>query len=193
MKTVSLSGVPRAHVGKKDAKGLRNEGRVPCVLYGNDTEQVLFHIDAKAFKPVINTPETYLIEITVGDKVHKAVLKEVQYHPVSDNVLHVDFYEVRSDRPVLVSLPVVLKGTAPGVIRGGKLKLKMKRLNVKGLIGHMPENITVDISKLNVGQTIKVKDLKLENIDITDNANSVIVEVKTARGVVIAAEDESAE
>jgi large subunit ribosomal protein L25 len=166
---------------------------VPCVLYGNDTEQVLFHIDAKAFKPVINTPETYLVEITVGDKVHKAVLKEVQYHPVSDNVLHVDFYEVRSDKPVLVSLPVVLKGTAPGVIRGGKLKLKMKRLNVKGLISNMPENITVDISKLNVGQTIKVKDLKLENIAVTDNSNSVIVEVKTARGVVIAAEDESAE
>lgn len=193
MKTVSLSGVPRAHVGKKDAKSLRNEGRVPCVLYGHDTEQVLFHIDAKAFKPVIHTPETYLIEITIGDKTHKAVLKEVQYHPVSDNVLHVDFYEVSNDKPVQVSLPVVLKGTAPGVIRGGKLKLKLKRLNVKGLIANMPENITIDISKLNVGQAIKVKDLKFDNITITDNVNSVVVEVKTARGVVIAAEEESAE
>ncbi|HMM11479.1 MAG TPA: 50S ribosomal protein L25 [Bacteroidales bacterium] len=193
MKTVSLSGVPRVHVGKKDAKGLRNEGRVPCVLYGNNTEQVMFHIDAKAFKPVIHTPETFLIEITVGDKTYKAVLKEVQYHPVSDNVLHVDFYEVRSDKPVHVSLPVKVKGTSPGVIRGGKLKLKLKRLNVKGLIDHMPENITIDISKLNVGQTIKVKDLKLDNIAVTDNGNSVIVEVKTARGVVIAAEEESAE
>jgi large subunit ribosomal protein L25 len=191
MKKVSLSGVPRAHVGKKDAKGLRNEGRIPCVLYGNNTEQVMFHIDAKAFKPIINTPETYLIEITIGGKTHQAVLKEVQYHPVSDNVLHVDFYEVRNDRPVQVSLPVVLQGTAPGVIRGGKLKLKLPRLKVKGLISDMPENITVNISKLNVGQSIKVKDLKLEKIAITDNMNSVIVEVKTARGVVIAAEEES--
>ncbi|MBK9291717.1 MAG: 50S ribosomal protein L25/general stress protein Ctc [Bacteroidetes bacterium] len=193
MKTVSLSGVLRAHVGKKDAKSLRNEGRVPCALYGNNTEQVLFSIDAKAFKPVIHTPETYLIELNIDGKAHKAVLKEVQYHPVSDKVLHVDFYEVREDKPVLVSLPVVLKGTSPGVIRGGKLKLKMKRLNVKGLIANMPENITVDISKLNVGQAIKVKDLKTENVTIADNANNVIVEVKTARGVVIAAEEETQE
>lgn len=191
MKSVSLSGSLRENVGKKDAKSLRNAGRVPCVLYGGE-QQIQFHADAAGFKPILFTPESFIINIVIGDKTYKSVLKDVQYHPVGDHVLHADFYEVKDDRPVVVSLPVKLKGTSPGVMRGGKLKLKLPRLNIKGLIANVPEFIEINISKLNVGQTIKVKDLALENLSLLNDANSVIVEVKTARGVVIAAEDSEA-
>jgi len=191
MKSVSLSGSLRENVGKKDAKSLRNAGRVPCVLYGGE-QQIQFHADAAGFKPILFTPETYVINIVIGDKTYKSVLKDVQYHPVGDHVLHADFYEIIEDRPVVVSLPVKVKGTSPGVIRGGKLKVKLPRLSVKGLVGFVPEFIEINISKLNVGQTIKVKDISIANLSILDDANAVVAEVKTARGVVIAAEDTEA-
>lgn len=191
MKSVSLSGSLRENVGKKDAKSLRNAGRVPCVLYGGE-QQIQFHADAAGFKPILFTPETYVINIVIGDKTYKSVLKDVQYHPVGDHVLHADFYEIIEDRPVVVSLPVKVKGTSPGVIRGGKLKVKLPRLSVKGLVGFVPEFIEINISKLNVGQTIKVKDISIANLSILDDANAVVAEVKTARGVVIAAEETEA-
>ncbi len=189
MKTVSMSGSLRENVGKRDAKALRYEGKVPCVLYGGEN-QVHFQTDLDAFKAVIFTPETFVIEININGKIYKALLKDVQYHPVGDQVVHADFYEVKDEKPVVVSLPIKLTGSSPGVIRGGKLKQKLTRLNVKGLIADMPEYIEISISKLNVGQSIKVKNLEYANIKFLDNSNSVIVEVMTARGVVLAAEEE---
>jgi large subunit ribosomal protein L25 len=192
MKKVSLSGSLRGNVGKRDAKGLRYEGKVPCVLYGG-AEQVHFHVDQASFKPILFTPETYLIMIEIDGKTYKAILKDVQYHPVGDHVLHADFFEVKDDKPVVVALPVKVKGTSPGVIRGGKLKIKLTRLNVKALLAHMPEFIELNISKLNVGHTIKVKDVKIANVTMLDNQNAVIVEVKAARGIVLTDDEESAE
>lgn len=191
MKTVSLSGSLRENVGKKDAKNLRYQGKVPCVLYGG-SEQVHFHADQASFKPILFTPETYLINITIDGKTYQAILKDVQYHPVGDQLLHADFYEVKNDKAAEVSLPVRLKGTAPGVQRGGKLKIKLARLTVKGLISDIPEAIVISVSKLNVGQTIKVKDLKFENISFVNDSNAVVVELKTARGVVATDEEDEA-
>ncbi|KAF0132023.1 MAG: large subunit ribosomal protein L25 [Bacteroidetes bacterium] len=188
MKTVSLSGSPRENVGKKDAKTLRYAGKVPCVLYGG-AEQVHFQMNQVDFKVILFTPETFLIEIKIGSKTYKTLLKDVQYHPVGDHVLHADFYEVKDDKPVVVSLPVKLKGTSPGVIRGGKMKLKMTRLNVKGLIANMPEFIEISIAKLNVNQSIKVKNLEFEKLNILNNSNSVVVEVTAARGIVLTDEE----
>lgn len=189
MKTVSLSGSLRENVGKKDAKTLRYAGKVPCVLYGG-AQQVHFQMNLDDFKGIIFTPETFLIEITISGKVYKTLLKDVQYHPVGDQVVHADFYEVKEDKAVVVSLPVKLKGTSPGVIRGGKMKLKMSRLDVKGLVANMPEFIEISIAKLNVGQSVKVKNLEFENLTFLNNSNSVIVEVTSARGVVLSAEEE---
>lgn len=189
MKTVSLSGSLRGNVGKKDAKSLRYEGKVPCVIYGG-AEQIHFAADQSAFKPILFTPETFVIEINVDGKVYKTILKDVQYHPVGDHVLHADFYEVKADRPVVVSIPVKLKGTAPGIIRGGKLKLKLTHLMVKGLLANIPEYIEISVAKLNIGQSIKVKAVKVNELSMLNDPNAVVVSVKTARGVVVAAEDE---
>lgn len=187
MKTVSLSGSLREGVGKKDAKGIRYQGKVPCVLYGGK-EQVHFTTDATSFKAILFTPETFVIEININNKKHLAILKDIQYHPVSDEVLHADFYEVSNDKPVVVSIPVKLTGTSPGVIRGGKLKLKFNKLKLKGLISDIPDYINIDVSKMNIGQNIKVKDLEFENLSFLDMPSAVITDVRTARGVVAADE-----
>lgn len=183
MKTVSLSGAPRAHVGKRDAKSQRYAGKVPCVLYGGK-EQVHFSTLATSFKPIIFTPETFLIEIDIEGNKHLAILQDIQYHPVSDEVLHADFFEVNQEKPIVVSIPVKLTGTSPGVIRGGKLTLKFNKLKVKGLIRDIPDFIEISITNLDVGQSIKVKDVAIENLRILDLSTAVIAEVKTARGVV---------
>lgn len=190
MKTVSLSGSLRENVGKKDAKMLRYAGKVPCVLYGG-AEQVHFTTEAANFKPILFTPETYLINIEIGKNTYQAILQDVQYHPVGDHVLHADFLLVRENKPVAVQLPVRTFGTSPGVIRGGKMKLKMSKLKVKGLVNVMPDAIQLDISKLNIGQSVKVRDMKLEGVAFLDPASSVIVDVKAARGITLADEEEA--
>ncbi|MCK9290295.1 MAG: 50S ribosomal protein L25 [Bacteroidales bacterium] len=191
MKTVSLSGSLRGNVGKKDAKSLRMEDKVPCVLYGG-TEQIHFALHKNAFKSLLFTPETFVIEINLDGKVYKSILKDVQYHPVGDNVLHADFYEINDVLPVVVSLPVKLLGTAPGVIRGGRLSTKLSHLKVKGLIADMPDFIELSIAKLNIGQSIRVRNVEVPNLKMLNDMNSVIVAVKAAR-VTAAVEDEEEE
>jgi large subunit ribosomal protein L25 len=192
MKTVSLSGSLRENVGKKDAKMQRYAAKVPCVLYGGK-EQVHFAADAVSFKPIIFTPETFLIKITIGDKSYDAILKDVQYHPVEDNLLHADFYQVDAEKPVIVTLPVKAIGTSPGVIRGGKMKIKLSRLKIKGLIADIPESIDINISKLNVGQGFKVKDLSVPGLIFLDPASNVVLDVKVARGITLADEEPTEE
>jgi large subunit ribosomal protein L25 len=192
MKKVSLSGSLRGNVGKKDAKEARNKGLVPCVIYGGK-EQIHFSLEAPDFKTILFTPETYLIEINIDGKTHQTILKDIQYHPVSDKVLHADFYEIQPEKPLTVALPVKLTGTSPGVIAGGKLRLKLRKLTVKGLLNAIPEKIELSISKLKIGQSIKVKDVQIKNLTLVDPASSVIADVKTARGIVaIEAEEEEA-
>jgi len=191
MKTVSLSGSLRENVGKRDAKGLRYQGKVPCVLYGGK-EQVRFTTDEPNFKPILFSPETFVIEINIDGNKHLAILKDIQYHPVGDQVLHADFYEVSDTKPVVVSIPVKTSGTAPGVIRGGKLKVKLTKVKVKGLIQDIPDYMDINVSKLNIGQSVKVKDMKFEKLTMLDMPNLVIVDVKTARGVVATEESEDA-
>ncbi|MFA8300084.1 MAG: 50S ribosomal protein L25 [Hyphomicrobiales bacterium] len=192
MKKVSLSGSLRENVGKKDAKSCRAEGLIPCVIYGTG-EQYHISVNEKEFDKIIFTPDVYLIDITVGDKTCQVILQDVQYHPVSDKPLHADFLQVTEDKPVKVSLPVILEGTAPGVMRGGKLKLKLRKLITKGLISNLPEVVKVDINELEIGSSVKVKDLEVENVKFLNPANSVIVGVKMARGATATAEGEEAE
>ncbi|GAB4313881.1 MAG: 50S ribosomal protein L25/general stress protein Ctc [Bacteroidales bacterium] len=187
-----MSGAPRAHVGKKDAKKHRREGRIPCVLYGG-AEQVHFTVDEKEFSKLIFTPEVYIIELTVEGKTVKAILQDVQYHPVTDRVLHADFLETVEGKPVTVALPIHLEGNAPGVIAGGKLIKKMRKLVVKGMVDDLPEFITVDISKLKLGSNIKIRDISVSGLELLDPPSSVIVAVKTARGALADVAEEEGE
>ncbi len=183
MKQVSLSGSPRENVGKKDAKKHRKEGNVPCVMYGGK-EQIHFVASDKAFRKLIFTPEVYIVNLDIAGKTYNTVIQEVQYHPVTDNILHVDFLEIQPEKPVNIGVPVKIIGTAPGVLKGGKLILKTRKLKVLALMQHLPDEITVSIDPLDIGDSVKVKDLAIENLTFMDSPNTVIVGVRTARVLV---------
>jgi large subunit ribosomal protein L25 len=192
MKKVSLSGSIRENVGKKDAKKSRKMGNVPCVMYGGK-EQIHFEIDSFTFGKIIFTPETYLVELNIDGKVYNALLQDVQYHPVSDTALHADFLEVIPGKPIITALPIRITGNSPGVIAGGKLQQKLRKMKVRGVVENLPEEIIVNISKLKIGDSIKVKAVTTDNVEFLDIPNAVVVMVKTARGGGAALEDEEAE
>ncbi len=183
MNSVSLSGSLRENVGKKDAKKLRAQGLVPCVIYGNGRE-IRFYTEAKSFKTILFTPETYIIDFTIDGQVCRTILQDIQYHPLSDEVLHADFLEVTEEKPITVTLPVRTEGTSPGVMRGGKLKLRIPRLKVKGLIKDLPDFVIVNISELNVNQAIRVKDLAIENVTPLVAANNIVCDVKAKKSAI---------
>jgi large subunit ribosomal protein L25 len=180
MKALKLSGSLRENVGKRDAKMLRKAGNVPCVLYGGD-KQVHFVMAQKAFKELIFTPKTYLVELLLGGKTYNAILQDAQYHPVSESILHVDFVQIADDREVVISVPVVSTGTSKGVLKGGRLFKKYRKLKVKALPGNLPDEIVVDITTLGINDSIKVSDLKRENLAFLDPPTSVVLMVKSAR------------
>jgi large subunit ribosomal protein L25 len=188
MKTVSMSGSLRENVGKKDAKMNRREGKVPCVLYGGK-DQIHFLANDKDFKDIIFTPEVCFIDLAIDGKQYKATLQDVQYHPVSDNILHVDFLEITDGKPIIMYVPIKVTGTSPGVLRGGKLVTKMRRLKVKGMSDVLPDDIKIDISNLEIGDYVKVNNLDVTGVEFLDVPTSIVVTVKSTRGV----EDAAAE
>jgi len=189
MKTVSMSGSLRGNVGKKDAKKLRREEKVPCVLYGGK-EQVHFSIDEKDFNKIIFTPDVYILNIKINGTEFKAILQDVQYHPVTDKTLHADFLEVIDGKPIITALPVILEGSPPGVLQGGILFNRFKKLRVKGLVNDLPDNIILNIGGLEINDSIRVRDLNKENVEFLDYPNSQIVAVKTSRGAGMEEEEE---
>ncbi len=182
MKTVSLSGSPRANVGKTDAAALRAQGRVPCVIYGAG-EQLHFSADIRDFKEIIFTPETNLVEIDLEGKKYRTVLQEAQYHRISDKLIHADFLQVVDDKPVVVKLPVKTVGQSEGVKAGGKLNIKLRKLKVRGLINKLPESIDLNVEELTIGKGISAGDIKIEGIDILHPKNISVVSVDTTRAV----------
>jgi len=183
MKTVSLSGSPRENVGKKDAKKNRREGKVPCVLYGGE-EQIHFVVEEKPLRKIVYTPEVYIVSLNIGGKVHDTIIQDAQYHPVTDNFLHVDFLEIMPDKQVTIAVPVKAEGTPTGVLKGGRFINKMRKLKIKALAKDLPDFIPINTDKLDIGDSIKVMDIHLENVTFLDSPNSVIVGVRTARAVV---------
>jgi len=183
MKKVSLSGSLRENVGKKDAKMHRKEFKVPCVVYGGK-EQIHFVAEEKALAKVMHTPVAHLFELNIGGKIHNTIVQDVQYHPVTDRMLHVDFMEIIAEKPVTIGIPIKVTGVAPGVLRGGKLIKKMRKLVVKALVQYLPDELNVSIDGLEIGDSVKVSDMVLENVTFLDVPSSVIVGVRTARAVV---------
>ncbi len=192
MKTVSVSGSPRESVGKKDAKRLRREGLVPCVVYGGK-EQFQFAIPEVEFKDLIYTPEACLVSLEINGTKLSAILQDVQYHPVSDKILHADFLQIFENKPVKIDIPVKFSGNSPGVIKGGKLVQKLRKLKIKGFPGDLTDFVDISISKLNIGDSIKVGQVTLDRIEFLDSPNSVVVMVKSTRAAGADAEPEEEE
>jgi large subunit ribosomal protein L25 len=182
MKILTLNGTPRTAFGKKGAKATRSAGKVPCVLYGGK-EVLHFEAEAKAFKPLIYTPDVHLVKLDIAGKTADAILKDVQFHPVTDAIMHVDFLEVLSDKPVVMQIPVKFNGTAAGVKEGGQMLKKLTKLRVKGLISKIPATIEVNVEPLKIGDSIHVRDLKYEGITFLHDPAVTIVAIKISRVV----------
>lgn len=182
MKSVQLSGSLRTNVGKVNAKAVREKGNVPCVIYGGK-EQIHFEADIRAFKPVIFTPNAHIVEIDLGGKVYKTVLQEAQYHKINDKLIHADFLEIVDGKPVTANIPVVIVGQSEGVKKGGKLVLKMRKLKARGIAATLPDSIEIDITKLDIGDSIAVGDIKVEGATLLNAKNVSVVSVATTRAV----------
>lgn len=180
MKVLSINAVKREEYGKKAAKAVRREGLIPCVLNGAG-EALSFSVDAKSVKPLIYTPNSYIVELNIDGTTYQAVMREVQFHPVREQILHIDFYRVQEGKPVAISIPVRLSGTAEGVKIGGKLALSARKLMVKAMVDQLPDEIVVDVTPLQVGQTIFVGDLKQENVTFVTPATTAVCAVRVTR------------
>ncbi len=192
MKVIALKGDVRDGLGKSATKKVRKEGKVPCVIYGKN-ENLNFSVYQADFKHLVYTPNTFLVQVSVGGNVKLAKVQELQFHPVSEDIIHADFYEVDDKSPLSVSVPVKIVGNSPGVIEGGKLQLKIKKLSVSGLIADLPEFIEVNIDELEIGKSVKVKDIQVDKLQLLDSENNSIVSCVVTRAARSAADGETEE
>jgi large subunit ribosomal protein L25 len=182
MNSIAISGSPRENVGKRDAKELRYEGKVPAVLYGGKN-QIHFSVSASDLKSLVYTPEVSFVALDVAGVKAQAIIQDVHFHPLTDLPLHVDFLELDEKKPVVMLIPVKLTGTSPGVKIGGKLVQKLRKLRVKALPKNMPQYVEVSISNLDVGKSVGVGSLKFDNFTITNNPEDTIVSVTMSRAL----------
>ncbi|MEM1336928.1 MAG: 50S ribosomal protein L25/general stress protein Ctc [Bacteroidota bacterium] len=193
MKSITIKGSQRENVGKVATKALRNAGKVPCVLYGGE-KPMHFSADELAFKNLVYTPNAYtaVIELENGETL-EAVMQDIQFHPVTDKILHVDFYQLFKDKAVTMNIPVRLEGNSPGVRNGGRLLFRKRKLSVKALPDLLPDEITVDISKLRIGGKVAVETLRTDDYTIMHPDNITVVQVKASRNTVADEEEEEEE
>jgi len=189
MKTLAISAKSRDKVGKSSTRQLRNQGNVPCVLYGGE-KQVCFYAHENEFRKLVYTPDVFIVELSIDGEVKRCIMQDIQFHPVSDKILHIDFLEVFDDKPITVSIPVILKGLAIGVRNGGNLMFRRRKIITRGLAASLPDAIEIDIENVKIGEFIYIKDINLEGCQFLAPDNSVVVGVKTARGAI---EEESEE
>ena len=184
MKTIELKGTVRTSLTKVAVKQLRNNGEVPCVLYGENGENLHFAVVERELKDLVYTPHAYLVKITVDGKLHTAVMHEIQFHPVTERILHIDFYPVHEDRPVAIEVPVIIEGNSEGVRAGGKLHVVTRRLKISALPKDLPDNLVVDITNLQLGKTIVVGNLSYPNVNILMPKTTIVCAVKMTRAAV---------
>jgi len=192
MKSITITGSQRESVGKVSTKALRNAGKVPCVLYGGD-KPLHFSADEVSFKNLVYTANVYTATIEVDGTKYHAILQDIQFHPVSDKILHVDFYQLFDDKLVAMNIPVRLVGASPGVINGGSLSFAKRKLSVRALPADLPDFINADISQLKIGMKIVVSDLADDKFTILHPETTVVVQVRTARSAVMPEDEEEGE
>ena len=193
MKSITIKGSERESVGKKATKALRNAGKVPCVIYGGE-KPLHFSADELAFRNLVYTPNahTVVIDLENSDKVD-AVMQDIQFHPVTDKIIHVDFYQLFKDKEVTMDIPVRLQGSSPGVRNGGRLLFRKRTLSIKALPDDLPDFFDIDISKLKIGDNISVETLLNDDFAILHPESTVVVQVKTARAAIEVEEEEEEE
>jgi large subunit ribosomal protein L25 len=180
MKTIEIKGSFRTELGKKSSKELRKSGNVPCVIYGKE-KNIHFFAHENSFKNLVYTPAAHLVKLNIDDKVYKAVLKDMQFHPVKDNILHADFIEIHDNKPVVINIPIKVSGDSVGVIAGGKLSIKRRTLKVKGLADDLPEALPINITDLKIHEGIKVGELSYDKIELLDPKKSMVLTIATSR------------
>lgn len=182
MKSIAISGSRRENVGKRDAKELRYEGKVPAVLYGG-ADQIHFAVSAADLKGLVYTPDVHFVDIDVEGTKAKAILQDIQFHPLTEQILHVDFLRLNDSKPFVMEIPVKLTGTSPGVKMGGKLIQKLRKLRVKAFPKDMPQYVEVAMESLELGKSVRVGELNFPNFQITNNADDTIVSVVMSRAL----------
>lgn len=182
MKTFELKGESRNDIGKKATKAFRNENKIPAVIYGGDDKKAIhFTVTNSDVRKLIYTPEIFLVDLTIDNTNYKAILKDIQFHPVTDAVLHLDFLHVFEGKPIVIDVPVVLDGLAEGVKAGGKLSLDLRKLKVKALYNNVPEKLHIDVTNLALGKSVQVGELSFDNLELLNAKNAVVCRVQLTR------------
>lgn len=183
MKELVINGTLRESAGKKGVNQLRKQGLVPCNVYGG-SEQTYFYAHENDFKKLVYTPDVHQVTLKVGSKSFQAYMQEIQFHPITDKIMHIDFMEVSGEKKMKMEIPVKITGTAPGVLQGGKLVQKLRKLKAKALPKDMPDIVEVNIGSLNIGQSVRVNEVNLPGVEFLNTPTGVIVGVQTTRVVV---------
>ncbi len=198
MKQISITGAKRADVGKKATKAVRRAGLVPCNIYGQKKDAEgnavaeAFTISVKEANKLVYTPHIYLVDLNIDGEDRKAILREIQFHPVKDNVLHIDFLEVHPEKPIVIGVPIQTTGLAEGVRAGGRLMTLVRKINVRALYEDIPEKLIIDVTKLQLGKSIKVGDLSYEKLELVTPKEVNVVSVKMTRAALSAASEAEA-
>ena len=193
MKQITIEGTSRADLGKKATKAVRANGNGPCVLYGEKKDEngkpvaIHFEVSEKQINKLVFTPHIYLVDIKIDGEDHKGIMKEIQFHPVKDNVLHVDFFEVHAGKPIVMGVPIAAKGLADGVRAGGRLMMMIRKLQVRALYENIPEKLDVDVTKLQLGKSINAGQLSYDNLEIITPKEVIVCTVKMTRAAMGAA------
>ncbi len=188
MKSITINGSERESVGKAATRAARNAGMVPCVLYGGE-QPVHFTAEEKAFKNLVYTPNVHTVVIDLNGKTYSAILQDIQFHPVTDKILHMDFYQLHDDKEITMEVPVKIKGTSPGVLGGGVLRLNQRKLKVRALPGNLPDFVVADISGLQMGNKLYVTKIETDNFKLLHPDNTVVAQVRISRAAMKAAQE----
>ncbi|MBR4757473.1 MAG: 50S ribosomal protein L25/general stress protein Ctc [Bacteroidaceae bacterium] len=193
MKSIDIKGTVRKETGKKATKAIRQEGAVPCNLYGEARDKsglpvaLSFSATAGELRKLVYTPDIYSVNLDIDGKQYKAVMRELQFHPVTDQLLHIDFYEINEKKPIIMEVPIKLNGLAEGVRAGGKLAANVRKLKVRAPYTQIPERLEIDVTELGLGKTIKAGELKFEGLELITPASVVVCQVKMTRSAMSAA------
>ena len=199
MKEINVAGKKRTETGKKATKLMRKEGLVPCNLYGEKRgenglpEALSFEVPMTDLRKVVYTPHIYVVNLNIDGEEHKAIMKELQFHPVNDSLLHIDFYEINEEKPITIGIPVKLNGLAQGVRDGGRLSLIVRKVNVTAKYQDIPETLDIDVTNLTIGKSIKVGDLNFEGLEMATSKQVVVCTIKATRKSNATAQDAAEE